>query len=428
MTSDTAPVAAPPLARNRHFHLLWAGEAVSVLGSMTTVVLLPVLAATTFHASASWMGLLTAAVWLPWLLLGLPVGAWVDRGDNRRIMIAADLLGAAAYISVPLAWWLDLLTLPHLAAAALAGGLKDVFFRTAYAGLLTRIVRPADLEPANGRIFGTESAMQVAGPGVGGLLLQVLGAASGILANAVAFLVSALCLWRIRPAPRGAVDGDPPREPLRAMVRDGLRVTASDRYLAWFTVQGGVSNFALTGYGTLLVLFMLRDLDVAAGSVGVLMALGSAGGLVGATVAGRLSRRWGSARAMLGLQLLAGPPALLVGLARPGAGVGLIPLGAALVGVGVVGANVIRGAFRQRWTPPDLLGRTLGASAVVNYGTMPLAALVAGLLGDAAGLRPTILGMAALHTISCLATWWSPWARRRDLPAGRLDAAWEPDQ
>lgn len=421
MTTAPAPVApAPPLSRNRDFALLWSGEAVSVLGSMTTLVVLPVLAVS-LGASAGWMGVLTAAVWLPWLVLGLPAGAWVDRGDNRRLMIAADLLGALVLASVPLAWALGVLGLPHLVLAALGSGVKDVVFRTAYPGLLTRLVRPQDLEAANGRVYGTESAMQVAGPGAGGLLVQLVGGALALVVDVVSFVVSALCLWRIRGGrPERAAAGQE-RERVGPMVREGLRVTFGDRYLAWFTVQGGASNFALTGYQTLLVLFLLRDLEATPGSVGLLLALGATGGLVGAVVAARVSRLLGSARAMLVLQLAGGPPALLVGLAGPGHGIWLVPLGSALVGLGLVGANVVRGAFRQRWVPADLLGRTSGAAAVVNFGTMPLGALVAGGLGGAVGLRQTILLMAGLHVIATLATLLSPWARLRDLPSGRLD-------
>lgn len=423
MTTRPRRATAPArLGTNGNFRLLWFGEAISVLGSMTTTVILPLLAVLAFDASAQWMGLLTACAWLPWLLLGLPAGAWIDRGDNRRIMIIADLLGGAVLVSVPVAWALGLLTLPHLLLATLGGGVKDVFFRTAYPGLLTRLVRTEDLERANGRIYGTESAMQVAGPGLGGLLVSIVGAAFGLLAGVVGFLISAVCLWRIQPPPPSPhAQPDETRESLLQMVASGLRVTFGDAYLRWFAVQGGLTNVALTGYQTLLVLWMVRELGVTPNGVGLLMAAGSVGGLLGAAVAGRLSRRFGSARAMVALQLVGGPTALLIGAAQPGPLVSLIPLGAALVGLGVVGANVVRGAFRQRWTPPELLGRTMGAISVLNMGLMPLAGLAGGWLGSAWGLRPTILGMAGLLAVVSLSTLWSPWSRLRDLPTGQLD-------
>jgi MFS family permease len=218
----TAAPAIPPLARNRGFQLLWVGEGVSVLGNATTSVLLPLLAVLAFDAGPGWMGALAAAAWLPWLVVGLPAGAWVDGLPARGVMIAADLVSAAAYASVPVAWWLDVLTLGQLLVVALVGGVATVFFRTAYAAFLPQVVAPAQLEPANARLFGTESAMQVAGPGLGGLLAQWFSAAFGILLDALSFLVSAACLWRIRPQAARAVTARPER-PLPALVHGDRR-------------------------------------------------------------------------------------------------------------------------------------------------------------------------------------------------------------
>ena len=421
MTSPTSvEVTGPaPLPHNTGFRLLWAGEGVSVLGAMTTTVVVPLLAVTHFDAGPGWMGLLAAAAWLPWLLVGLPAGAWVDRLDHRRVMIVADLAAAVSTASVPVAWTLGVLTLPHLALAAVLTGTAAVFFRTAYGAFVPRVVRDDDLDAANSRLYGTESAMQVAGPGLGGVLVQLVGGAFALLADTVSFLVSAACLWRI-PADRlRRLDRPAPRS-LRRDVAEGVRVVARDAHLRFFTVQGAVSNFALTGYGALLVLHLVRDLDAAPGTVGVVMALGSVGGLLGALVATRLAARVGSARAMRWLQVLGGPTALLVGLGSPGTGLLLVPLGAALVGVGVVGANVIRSAFRQRWVPPHLLGRTMSASSVVNFGTMPFAGLAAGWLGEHLGIRATILVMAGLHALACLVVFVGPYARGHDLPTGRM--------
>jgi MFS family permease len=180
MTVLTAPVAPPtPLGRNRNFGLLWLGEGVSVLGNATTSVLLPLLAVVGFHAGPGWMGALTALAWLPWLVVGLPAGAWVDRMPPRRVMLASDLVAALTLASVPVAWVLDLLTLPHLAAAAFANGTCTVFFRAAYPGLVRQVAPAQQQESAFARLFGTEAAMQVVGPGFGGLLAQLVSAAWG---------------------------------------------------------------------------------------------------------------------------------------------------------------------------------------------------------------------------------------------------------
>lgn len=420
MRTRTAPVAAaPPLSRNRDFGLLWFGEGVSVLGNATTSVLLPLLAVVGFDAGPGWMGLLTAAAWAPWLVVGLPAGAWVDRLPARRVMVASDVVAALTLASVPAAWALDLLTLPHLAAAAFANGVCTVFFRAAYPSLVRQVAPSEQQESAFARLFGTESAMQVAGPGLGGVLAQLLSAAWGLAADALSFLVSAACLLRLRldrPGTESARDPGDDETSLWTRIREGVDYIRHDRLLRFFTVMGGASNFGLTGYGALLVLFLVRDVHLGEGAVGAVMAVGAVGGVVGAAIATGISRRLGSARTLLALQLLAGPPALLVPLGAPGPRLAAMVLGMLLVGIGVVAGNVVRGAWRNRYVPAEMVARQVTTAQVVNLGTMPVAGLVAGWLGSAIGLRETIALMAGVHVLACASMWWSPLRGLRDMP------------
>lgn len=406
----------PDLARNRNFRLLWAGEGVSVLGSMTTTVIFPLIAVTEFDAGPFWMGILAGAIWLPWLVLGLFAGAWVDRSDPRRVMMRADLVAAVVVATVPVAWAFGVLTLPHLVLTALGLGCSTVFFRTAYSAFVPRVVASPDLERANARIYGTESGMQVGGPGVGGLLVQAFSAAFAVVIDVVSFIVSWVCLARMRPEELGPAPEKPEAQPMLRQVREGISIVARDPYLRFFSIQGSLSNFAITGFWALMVLFMVRDLALTPGGVGIVMALGSAGGLLGATIATRTTARLGNAGALRWLQVLGGPVAILEGLAFPGIGVALLPVGAFFVGVGVVGANVVRSSFRVRYTPPEMLGRTTATSSVLNFGTMPLAGIVAGGLGTWIGVRETILLMAAFHAVVSLSVFFGPYRHGRDLP------------
>ncbi|MFD2795424.1 MFS transporter [Promicromonospora vindobonensis] len=412
-----------PLSRNGSFSLLWLGEGVSVLGNTMTSALLPLLAVVSLDAGPLWMGLITAAAWLPWLVIGLPAGAWVDRLPAKRVMIVADVVAAASLASVPAAWALDQLTLTHLVVAALLNGACTVFFRTAYVVFLPQVVAPEQLEAANARLFGTESAMQLVGPGAGGLLAQWLSAALGLLVDAVTFLVSAVCLWRIKPAhARPPSDSGTASEPLWARIREGVAYVRSDRYLPWFVLIGGLSNFGLTGYTTLFVLHLVRDLDLEPAQVGLTFALAACGGLPGAVIATWLSRRLGNGRASTILLLCSGPVALLVGLGQPGWGVAVPVLGSFLAGLFIVAGNVIRGAWRQRYVPPEIMGRVMTTMQMINFGTMPLAGLAAGWLGGSLGVRETILLMAAIHCLACFIVLISPLRPLRELP-GRPPAA-----
>lgn len=420
MTTRTAPVAATPLRRNRGFALLWFGEGVSVLGAMASTVVLPLIAVDRFHATPLQMGLLSAAAWLPWLLLGLVAGALVDRLDNRRVMIAADLVAGAALATIPLGAGVGVLSIGQLLAVALVTGACTVFFRTAYAGLIPIVVADEQLDGANARLVGTESAMQVAGPGLGGGLVAVVGAVGAVLAQTATFLVSAACLVAIgrtgTPRRRAALPPSSGRDALLREVREGVAVTVADPYLRFFALTGGVANFGLTGYQSLLVLFMVRDLGLGATAVGLLMALGAVGGVLGAVLAPFLSRRLGSARTIVVLILLSGPAALLIAAAGSGWHAWPVAAGPFLVGVGIVGANTVRMAWRQRYTPPELLGRTIGATSVLNFGLMPLGGVTAGWLGTTMGVRGAIAVMAATVLLGSLLHVISPLWGRRDLP------------
>lgn len=429
MSNTTTKPARPGLGTN--FTLLWSGESVSLLGAATTAVLIPLLAVTSFHAGPGWMGLLTAAAWLPWLVVGLPAGTWLDRVHPRPVMIIANLVSAATLSTVPLSWWLGILTLPQLLIVALVNGTATVFFRTAFVKLIPLIVPDEGLETANARLFGTESAMQVAGPGLAGVFTQVASAAAGLVLDVVGFLASAWCLWRIkldaRPemhpadAARSAVPSEPaepdePTERFRARIAMGVRVVLHDRHLRSLMVIGGSSNFGLTGYSALLVLFLVGELGLSSAVLGLVLAIGSVGGLVGALAAPALARRIGTGRASTGLFLLSGPTALLIAAPAQADQAYLTAAGLLLVGVGVVGGNVIRGAWRQRYVPAQLMGRVMTTMQVVNYGTMPLAGLAAGALGHRFGVQAAMLLLAAIHALACLSVLLTRFGRGRDLP------------
>ncbi len=414
-TLTSSPATVGSLSSNRAFRLLWLGEGVSVLGNATSFVLLPLLAVVAFDAGPGAMGALATAAWLPWLLIGLPAGAWVDGLPARAVMISADLVSAVAYASVPLAWWLDVLTLAQLLLVALVGGAATVFFRTAYSAFLPQVVEPEHLEAANGRLFGTESAMQIAGPGVGGLLAQWFTAAFGILLDALSFLFSAVCLWRIKPSNAPTVTA--PTTSLRTRIAEGVSFVRRDRYLPWLTGIGGLANLGHTGLGALLILFLVRDLDLDPSGIGLVMAIGSSGGLLGALIATRISRRIGSGHASTVFMLGAGFPCLLVPLAGPGTGVVLVPLGLFLAGMFVVAGNVVRGAWRQRYVPMRLMGRVVTTTQLVNFGTMPVGGLLAGGLGATIGVRETIAVMAVVILASSLLFLLSPLRGLRDLPS-----------
>ncbi|SFW61264.1 MFS transporter [Amycolatopsis australiensis] len=378
---------------NGDFRLLWTGETTSMLGSMVASTALPLVAVVTLQASTFEVALLTAVAWLPWLLVGLPAGAWVDRLPKRPVMLTCNTVSTAVFGSVPVAAALGALTLPYLLGAALLGGVAKVFFTLAYRAYLPVLLGRDDLLEANAKLQGSESATQVAGPGLAGLLAQAFGPVSGILADAVSFGVSVLCVRAIRVRETVVPAA---RTPLRSQIAEGLGFVFGDRYLRSLMVFGAVSNLALTGYSSIQIVFLSRTLGAAPGLVGLVLALAATGGVLGAALAGRLGARFGTARAFLLCEVAAAPMMLLGPLSGPGWG--LAPFVAGVFGVcaGVVASNVLTTTFRQEYCPPELFSRITSSASLTAYGTIPLAGVLGGALGEAIGVRETLWVASAL--------------------------------
>jgi MFS family permease len=401
--------------RRADVRALWFGETVSELGSSISSLAIPLVAVVTLHAGAFATGTLLAAAWLPWVVIGLPAGAWVDRLPARRVMIVADVVSVLAFASVPVAAWLGVLTIEQLLVCALLGGCAAVFFQTSYQVFLPSLLDGDELAAANALMHGSQSAAQVGGPGLAGLVASAVGAVAGVLLNAVSFLVSAACLLSLSDGERP----QPTREPesLRREIAEGARFVARDRYLRILTIWGGLSNFALVGYQAVLIVFLIHDARLGPRTVGLLIALTSVGGVLGAAIAPQLGRRLGSARAFIGFELIAAPAALLIPLAGPGTRAGLFAVGGFLVVAGVVGGNVLNGTWSQTYTPHELRGRVSTCSGLINYGGIPLGALSAGTLATVLGTHDSIWIMTGLLALCPLLLLLSPLRGRRDFPA-----------
>ncbi|WP_327001929.1 MFS transporter [Dactylosporangium sp. NBC_01737] len=400
--------------RARDFRLMWVGQATSNLGTSVTSVALPLVAITLLDATAFQVAALSAATWVPWLLIGLPAGAWVDRLPPRALMVCCDVVSLVLYLSVPLAAAAGVLSLAHLFAVAFGAGVAGVFFKTAYQVFLPCLLRPADLPAGNARLQGTEAITQIGGPGLAGLIAGVLGAVWALLFDAATFLVSALCLVTIRPTGRRRRVAA--RAPLRRQVADGIRFVGRDPFLRLFAWYGAVSNLGLVAYQSILVVFLVHDVGLGPAAVGAVVATMSLGGAIGAFVAPMVGRRFGTARATLVCQLVAMPSALLIPLTGPGPGLTAAVAGGVLIGTGVVAGNVIKGSWRQAYTPHHLLGRVVASMHLLNFGTMPLGALIGGALATWLGVRAAIWCAATWLALSCLLLLAGPLRRHRDLP------------
>ena len=388
------------LLRERNFRLLWFGETASGGGSSMAAVLVPLLAVTTLHASTFAVAALTAASYLPWLIIGLPAGAWVDRLPVRPLMIACDLVAAALYASLPVLAWLGLLSIGDVLVIALLAGGANVLFATAYQVYLPSLISGADLMEGNAKLQGSASMATIGGRSVAGVAAEGLGAAPAVLFNAASFLVSAACLLGIRrPPPERTA---PARTSLRAEIAQGARLIARDRSLRSITLYAAAGNLTYSGYNALLVVFLVKVAGFTAATTGLLLSTVGVGGLAGALVARRIGGRLGTPRAMQLTALVTGAFALLIPLTRTGPAVSCYLAGAFTVSAGSLVGNILAASFRQAYCPPEILGRVVANMRFAAWGTIPLGALLAGVVGTTLGVRTALWALLGGYVLSGL--------------------------
>lgn len=399
---------ARSLTRDRNFALLWAGQTISEFGSAITTLALPLIAVVTLGATAFEASLVAAATTVAWLVVGLPAGAWVDRVRRRPVLIAADIGRALALATVPAAWALDRLTIAHLIAVAAVTGMLTVVFMAAEPVFVTAIVDRDRLVDANGKLLATGSVAQIGGPGLGGALVQLAGAPVALLADALSFLVSAVLLARIRVAEKVAAGST-----LRADVAAGLRYVLRHPFPRAMVVTGTACNLVLAGEGAIVVVFLVREVGVSGGVVGLLFALGAVGALAGSLVAGRLAHRYGDATLIRTTPLMVAASGLLIPLTGPGLSLVWFVAGQLLMSAGVAVFAVCVRAAVQIGTPPELLGRTGTSIRLFSRGALPLGAIIGGAIATALSARTTIAILMALMLVVPLLLRRSPLAQVR---------------
>ena len=410
----TQPRRFGGVLRQHDFRMLWVGETTSRLGTTVTGIAVPLIAVTSLHASTFLMGLMDAVAWLPWLLIGLPAGALIDRLPRRRTMLVCDAVSALLLLTVPVVAVFGTLTMTQLLVVTLLVGVATVFFTTAYQAFLPTVVAKADLAEGNAKLQASDQAATIAGPSLGGVITQLVGAASGLLVDVASFAVSAACLLRIRATEEKRVVKE--RRPLLTEVREGLTFVVRDRYLRVLTACGAIDNFVLTGTHALLVVFLVRTVDTPPGAVGALLAADAVGGILGALVATRLARRFGTGRGLLIATVGTTPFGLLVPLTNGGWALAFFVVGLLVPAAGTVAGNVIANVFRQNYTPPELLGRVYTSARFVQFGVIPLGALLGGLAGTELGVRTALWLLLGLGVLGRCARLVGPLGRGRDLP------------
>lgn len=407
-------LAAQSLWRHGDFLRLWGGQTVSQFGEQITVLALPLTAVLLLHANAFQMGVLGAMSTLPFVLVGLFVGVYADRRRRRPLLIAADVGRALLLGLVPALALVHRLTLADLAAIAFAVGCLTVLFDVAYQSYLPALVGRDAIIDGNAKLETSRALSQVAGPGVGGLLVQVLAAPLAVAANAVTYLVSVATLLAIHgsePAPAPLAPGT------RAwpQIREGLAWVLGHPMLRAIAGCTGTSNLFGNIGTAVFVLFAVRQVGLTPALLGAVYAGASLGGVGGALVARQLSLRLGVGSAILLSSVVFSAFCLVIPLTPDNVAVALplLVFASGMRSLGSTTYNIVQVSLRQAITPDGMLGRMNASMRFVVWGTLPFGSFIGGLLGATLGLRATLWISAVGGLLAILWVLASPLASTR---------------
>lgn len=390
--------ADDPLRSPRGFRLLFAADAISRTGSQVTLVALPLVAVLVLHASAQQVGLLVASGTLAFLVIALPAGVWVDRLRRRPVMVAADLIRALALVSVPVTAAFGVLGLPQLYAVALVTGFGNVFFDVAQQSYVSHLLGKDHLLAGFSKLEVVANGSLLAGPSVGGVLVQLVTAPGAVAFDAASYVLSAGLLGRIEPRePEIQQSGE--RRRLRQEITTGLRYVTGHPILRLVALNGMIAllfEFALL---TVQPLLLVRALGLRPAVYGVLTGAVAVGGVVGSVFVNRVISRLGIARSLWLPLVLTQPLLLIMPLVGRGWQLWLYPLGYTAYMVGNCFQNVAQITYRQAICPPELRGRMNSTMRFLMWGMMPVGGLLGGFLVRGMGVRGAlwvcVVGMMA---------------------------------
>jgi MFS family permease len=392
------------LWRDGEFLKLWGGQAISEVGSQVSLLALPTVAILVLGASPFQVGLLAASENLAFPVLGLVAGVYVDRLRRRPIMIVCDVGRLLALATVPVAFALGVLSMGQLYAVGLIVGVGTVFFDVSYQSYLPALIPRADLIEGNTKLQVTGSVAQMAGPALGGFLIQLLGPARAVAADAASFLISVVSLiWIRRPEPSPAPASESGRRGFFAEMWEGIQVVFGNPTIWKIAGSTSTSNLGSNIFFAVYLIFVYRVLHLSPGTVGVIFGAGAVGGLLGALTAAWIPRRIGLGPTLFVTILLGGLSLILVPLAQFGLAIPLL-FASMFIGSFVNPVyNINQVSLRQAITPDRVQGRMNATVRAVIWGTLPIGAFIGGIIGSTYGILPALY--AGIAVSLCAGFW-----------------------
>ena len=405
------------LWHHRDFRRLWAAETISQFGTQIDDLALGLVAIVVLDASAFEVAVYGTVNFLPFILFTLPAGVWVDRLPRKPILVIGDLGRFVALATIPVAYIADVLTLWQLYVVAFLTGVFTVFFDVAYQSYLPSLVDRDQISEGNSKLEISRSTAQLSGPGLGGVLVELITAPYAVLADAFSFLASGALLLRIRKREeRPAAPAADARPKLWPELKEGLRFVLGNPNLRAQAGCTATSNLFFSVTFSIFLVFLVREVELSAGVIGVMFSVGSVGSLLAAFTTTRISKRLGIGPTTILATFLNLPAMLLIALAPVAYAIPFIVAGSVILGFVIVLYNITQVSYRQAICPPRLQGRMNSVMRFIVWGTIPIGTLAGGALASTVGLRETLVIGAIGSGSSVLWILLSPQRHLREMP------------
>lgn len=393
----------PKLLFHNDFLYLWLSQSVSQLGSAITRFALPIVAIITLQATPAQIGLLRGLEFVPFLALGLLAGAWADRFVRRPILILTDLGRFILLGSVPVMSALGCLNIEYLYFIGLSTGILNVFFDVSCQSFLPSLVRRDQLMEGNNLLSISESAALLIGPGIAGCLIELVSAQEAIAFDAFSFLTSAVLLGLIRTPEK--IQSSTRRTNIWSEIGEGLRYVWKNPLLRAIALSTSTYNLFYNISMSVYVIHVTRNLGIEPNVLGMLLALGGIGTLLGSLTVQKITNTIGIGSTLIGATIIGGIGAIFIPLSSSleAFAAPMLVIAGFLEGLCDVVYNINEATLRQAVCPEYLQGRTSASLRWLYWGIFPIGSLLGGLMGETIGVRNT-LWIGASGTL--LATAW----------------------
>jgi MFS family permease len=400
----------------------WVGQSISVFGAQFSPLAIQYIAIKILNVSNFQLGVLAFLNTIPFLVLGLFVGVWLDRHSKRRTLLVADLGRSLILFAIPLFYWVNLYTSNQafyvgvnlLYAVTLFSAVLTVFFEIGYQAYVPVLAERQKIAEANSKLEATRSLSQAAGPSAAGGIITLVAAPLAVLGDTIGYIASWVSLLLIRK-PEPIQTG--PRMSAWNDIKEGLGVVFKDPRLRAITATTATANLFNSAFGVVLTKFMLVDLGMSPWLVGSVFGVGSLGGVLGAIIAMRVAKRLGVGNAIISGAVVFSLLSALFYFATPENGVYLSAAILFSSFIGVLIYNISQVSYRQALVPAGLQGRMNASIRTLVWGIIPIGSILGGIVADVIGVRETVVLMALLGILAPVWVIFSPVRKVKEFPA-----------